>query len=203
MGIYGLPLLGLIPARAGTTCYEYLRWRSSRAHPRSRGEHFSKLTHCNFHVGSSPLARGTPCWWARLGRRLGLIPARAGNTGIGSFASGWPWAHPRSRGEHRARSHASSARRGSSPLARGTPGQATAYTGDTRLIPARAGNTCGVARLWCNWWAHPRSRGEHDVMTINEYDKLGSSPLARGTRGGSAVSDGRLGLIPARAGNTT
>ena len=50
-----------------------------------------------------------------------------------------------------------------------------------RLIPARAGNTeKGVAVTSC-FWAHPRSRGEHEHEFIPPEDGLGSSPLARGT----------------------
>ena len=119
MGIYGLPLLGLIPARAGTTCYEYLRWRSSRAHPRSRGDHFSKLTHCNFHVGSSPLARGPPPRNHHPQRRAGLIPARAGTTTFTLDGTGGNRAHPRSRGDHIHDLNKRVNALGSSPLARG------------------------------------------------------------------------------------
>ena len=92
---------GLIPARAGNTFTHWQRFSVLKAHPRSRGEHVSVAAKvCGDVAGSSPLARGTltPENWHW--DAAGLIPARAGNTGIGSFASGWPWAHPRSRGEH-------------------------------------------------------------------------------------------------------
>ena len=72
---------GLIPARAGNTRYEEVWCCVRRAHPRSRGEH--SLTELNGKVqqGSSPLARGTPPEHLRYGGGVGLIPARAGNTG--------------------------------------------------------------------------------------------------------------------------
>ena len=148
MGIYGLPLLGLIPARAGTTCYEYLRWRSSRAHPRSRGDHFSKLTHCNFHVGSSPLARGPPPRNHHPQRRAGLIPARAGTTGYRHRQNRRNGAHPRSRGDHTLSYSIAKSRRGSSPLARGPHFWGGILGFDLGLIPARAGTTVRRVPRW-------------------------------------------------------
>ena len=50
--------------------------------------------------------------------------------------------------------------------------------------------------------AHPRSRGEHVPQTLEHYASSGSSPLARGTRGGLVPCLPAAGLIPARAGNT-
>ena len=55
-----LPSPGLIPARAGNTLYFDLPLKESGAHPRSRGEHVSDGESDTWHVGSSPLARGTP-----------------------------------------------------------------------------------------------------------------------------------------------
>ena len=75
----------LIPARAGNTIkltsYRY----AMTAHPRSRGEHFTRLRTRFFADGSSPLARGTLYTPIRniFGRRL--IPARAGNTHTDNF----------------------------------------------------------------------------------------------------------------------
>ncbi len=91
----------------------------------------------------------------------GLIPARAGNTETNN--TGYPRrrAHPRSRGEHLARSSLVRALLGSSPLARGTHYPRRGGRAGSGLIPARAGNThCPDARR-CRPWAHPRSRGEH------------------------------------------
>ena len=98
--------------------------------------------------GSSPLARGT-----RLGHRLEaarvrLIPARAGNTGQTSPQDGGTAAHPRSRGEHYYSPVTYTWPDGSSPLARGTLSGFLSWFNNTRLIPARAGNT--TARLGCS-----------------------------------------------------
>ena len=72
---------------------------------------------------------------------------------------------------------------GSSPLARGTLLNAAPVNGDPRLIPARAGNTYGERVAGTPESAHPRSRGEHFITTQIRIDFVGSSPLARGTRG--------------------
>ena len=91
---------------------------------------------------------------------------------------------------------------GSSPLARGTPHHGASRRSLPGLIPARAGNTERgfVLDLVCG--AHPRSRGEHITFAIWGGVRLGSSPLARGTRDTITLNAGRWGLIPARAGNT-
>ena len=71
---------------------------------------------------------------------------------------------------------------GSSPLARGTPTVSSQPCRGSRLIPARAGNT-GMLPAGCEGVsAHPRSRGEHFLITVSAAPRSGSSPLARGTR---------------------
>ena len=70
---------------------------------------------------------------------------------------------------------------GSSPLARGTPfGVDVTPLGDG-LIPARAGNTVLLGCSSSVSRAHPRSRGEHEILQDGVAAGDGSSPLARGT----------------------
>ena len=73
-------VMRLIPARAGNTLLAFLVEPRHSAHPRSRGEHSSRIGSPRWRTGSSPLARGTPgtTGAGRLTQRL--IPARAGNT---------------------------------------------------------------------------------------------------------------------------
>ena len=113
-------LVGLIPARAGNTCRADCVFPGPEAHPRSRGEHAPSCPPEMWTPGSSPLARGTrhaSRFWRLCS---GLIPARAGNTGLLSQRRCRLGAHPRSRGEHRVQRLSSFAFLGSSPLARGT-----------------------------------------------------------------------------------
>ena len=172
------------------------------AHPRSREEHSSTARISKPPPGSSPLARGTR--HSRTTARVspGLIPARAGNTNPASARKGHGGAHPRSRGEHATPGALEAAARGSSPLARGTRWCVARQAAHRGLIPARAGNTLMLHESAINIWAHPRSRGEHGLVEQLQGVRLGSSPLARGTRQSGAGKLTRRGLIPARAGNT-
>ena len=152
------------------------------AHPRSHGEHQEFTPGVELVVGSSPLARGTQPAGVFIIRVRRLIPARAGNTGLGVLWLRIGAAHPRSRGEHCALSGSRWIAHGSSPLARGTQKKCTAPESAVQ--------------------AHPRSRGEHYALPGGVSGFPGSSPLARGTlhQLREAITDRRL--IPARAGNT-
>ena len=155
-----------------------------------------------FKSGSSPLARGTHAATATAVVPGRLIPARAGNTHQGRRWNNGAPAHPRSRGEHRARRSPPPPPTGSSPLARGTQLGHAAPLEAIRLIPARAGNTAQTEPNAGRPSAHPRSRGEHDYPVRGVSAPAGSSPLARGTRRLFLTCTHYLRLIPARAGNT-
>ena len=153
--------LRLIPARAGNTPIGAQSFDLKTAHPRSRGEHQPRPCMITAAGGSSPLARGTRAPCPRSDCRRRLIPARAGNTERPPRAKCSCTAHPRSRGEHFTVISRPVLERGSSPLARGTPKPERTFGLDSRLIPARAGNTCYHHLPPSSSTAHPRSRGEH------------------------------------------
>ena len=176
-----LNIFGLIPARAGNTCFAVVIWMPSGAHPRSRGEHTTLYDQWLADWGSSPLARGTPVTPGSRRRAGGLIPARAGNTSQPPRPAGPQRAHPRSRGEHSQILSNRWLRWGSSPLARGTPRPLVALFHLVGLIPARAGNTLRGNSKPPLSRAHPRSRGEHITPPVMISSLSGSSPLARGT----------------------
>ena len=192
----------LIPTRAGNTTRASPSLVPSSAHPRSRGEH-QLLDLCRSrNYGSSPLARGTLIALIGSVLVLRLIPARAGNTpGLSPPRRQWS-AHPRSRGEHVLLKSGSVFDSGSSPLARGTRHVGFRVGRDTRLIPARAGNTFHASQNEILSAAHPRSRGEHHRAMVSVSILFGSSPLARGTLNFLRESQRFSRLIPARAGNT-
>ena len=154
-------------------------------------------------AGSSPLARGTPLNTVPNRAYHGLIPARAGNTIRTSLSLTCSRAHPRSRGEHIKGIIDGVVQWGSSPLARGTLHARVHHVYAGGLIPARAGNTLNTASTAPTDWAHPRSRGEHPSVIGVVMMPAGSSPLARGTHTGGSENTGQIGLIPARAGNTS
>ena len=191
----------LIPARAGNIGLDGELDPRDAAHPRSRGEHLPPGVLNRAVIGSSPLARGTSRDEVHSIGDDRLIPARAGNIYQRWGRRRCIPAHPRSRGEHSwVRAH-DGERSGSSPLARGTCAAVTAHPAGERLIPARAGNICGVQPGCRPRPAHPRSRGEHFCATGYQSSSSGSSPLARGTCYGHDASSRPGRLIPARAGN--
>ena len=171
------------------------------AHPRSRGEHDSHAPVSEVQLGSSPLARGTWLRWYAPNERARLIPARAGNITMLMMTSCTTAAHPRSRGEHYQAHELPLHYEGSSPLARGTYISASQRRETSRLIPARAGNMLNISLSQRLSAAHPRSRGEHQLIQALHNLSVGSSPLARGTciEQLNRVVSSRL--IPARAGN--
>ena len=75
-------------------------------------------------------------------------------------------------------------------------------TEEAGIIPARAGFTAQSIRRIRRERDHPRSRGVYRSPVSGRIPGSGSSPLARGLRGGSAVVLGGAGIIPARAGFT-
>ena len=170
-----------IPARAGNTGLAGDGSRRETVHPRSRGEHQPDHDSDSSMSGSSPLARGTPPPRPSLLRIIRFIPARAGNTGSWSRRPGTPPVHPRSRGEHCFPIRHDETQYGSSPLARGTPYGRAADRKDLRFIPARAGNTALSHCPHSGDSVHPRSRGEHIIVSTDGVQPDGSSPLARGT----------------------
>ena len=153
--------------------------------------------------GSSPLARGTYQANTTAPVVARFIPARAGNPLRPSVRVRCRWAHLRSRGEHWTPFFADQISFGSSPLARGTRCRRGSWCGAWRLIPARAGNTMADRATGRHDPAHPRSHGEHVATGRAAVSVPGSSPLARGTHTVVVAEVGGVGLIPARAGNTT
>ena len=130
-----------IPASAGNTRRRRTQKKNAAVHPRERGEHHIAGSTGTDAAGSSPRARGTHGWkpgsvyWVR------FIPASAGNTPGRRSPDRMPSVHPRERGEHIVPVHPHGDPRGSTPRARGTPGDRGRGAVVGRFIPASAGNT--------------------------------------------------------------
>ena len=92
---------------------------------------------------------------------------------------------------------------GSSPLTRGKLHCSFQVIGGSRLIPAHAGKTVGIATETLVPRAHPRSRGENLNLVMIDEAWAGSSPLTRGKLGCEDRLPGTSRLIPAHAGKTS
>ena len=173
------------------------------AHPRSRGENARGSSFPRWHHGSSPLTRGKRLHLGTGVVQRRLIPAHAGKTCSGAGRWSAYRAHPRSRGENvTVKTHTRGAQ-GSSPLTRGKPESAPAFSRARRLIPAHAGKT-GRPELYRRPpAAHPRSRGENGRAAAADFHANGSSPLTRGKPRGTSPTYPRPRLIPAHAGKTS
>ena len=133
-------VIGIIPARAGSSCSRLLGGKRSRDHPRARGEQRFLVYFAANRVGSSPRARGAAQSPQPYYPPRGIIPARAGSSG-GGRACRTRWRdHPRARGEQSYDTIAHHDRRGSSPRARGAVRIGSSCRIGRRIIPARAGS---------------------------------------------------------------
>ena len=153
--------------------------------------------------GSSPLTRGKPGVDARREHGSGLIPAHAGKTTHSFPGRRNGAAHPRSRGENIVVSAPIIIRQGSSPLTQGKPHGHPVRARRPGLIPAHAGKTGGDLRGELLEGAHPRSRGENEIVIALVRSGTGSSPLTRGKPGPCRARARSCGLIPAHAGKTS
>ena len=111
-------------------------------------------------------------------------------------------AHPRSRGENRARQVAADGGHGSSPLTRGKHVIRESVNVWHGLIPAHAGKTRTAGDGGRAPGAHPRSRGENAATARVGPLERGSSPLTRGKHREADERRDTARLIPAHAGKT-
>ena len=138
---------GIIPARAGFTNKGPKSWQGRRDHPRSRGVYGACTSTRGRGRGSSPLARGLHAGVHEPVDEGRIIPARAGFTSARTWATCTAWDHPRSRGVYSSTGPSRPPSAGSSPLARGLPGDGGVAVVVARIIPARAGFTLSPGRF--------------------------------------------------------
>ena len=152
--------------------------------------------------GSSPLTRGKLKALALDEEYTRLIPAHAGKTVLNVSKAVLTEAHPRSRGENFRDTLMPALWSGSSPLTRGKLCPRLSIPRLDGLIPAHAGKTAGPLRAPTRPEAHPRSRGENNLLALHAQGLEGSSPLTRGKLSVSMRTRILLRLIPAHAGKT-
>ena len=173
-----------------------------RDHPRSRGVYRGCVEQCRGADGSSPLARGLRHLVQHRPMLDRIIPARAGFTPHCPALVSPARDHPRSRGVYAAGGGQITSGAGSSPLARGLLSGARWGSGPFRIIPARAGFTLAEVVPGQDDTDHPRSRGVYCLPRKAIFNRLGSSPLARGLHRVAPHQFRINRIIPARAGFT-
>ena len=171
-------------------------------HPRVCGEHEQCAPPVVVLVGSSPRMRGTLRRAFRKFRRLGIIPAYAGNTMMTPRLTTATWDHPRVCGEHDPLVPSVCDVLGSSPRMRGTLGRRVVGLCLVGIIPAYAGNTTARNASTKAKRDHPRVCGEHSRRGSAGLSFGGSSPRMRGTPFVVIAVTVWRGIIPAYAGNT-
>ncbi len=109
--------------------------------------------------------------------------------------------HPRGCGERLSASLFSFGLTGSSPRVRGTPPAGVSVPGQSRFIPAGAGNATRLNRRGSAVTVHPRGCGERTERQPTYTDQGGSSPRVRGTPAPLQYDGRNFRFIPAGAGN--
>ena len=137
------------------------RLKTSRDHPRIRGEHSTSAVRTFATEGSSPHTRGTPRPASGSPKCRRIIPAYAGNTPGRGHDGVLRRDHPRIRGEHLGGLPVETAQMGSSPHTRGTLARVELRAPVPGITPAYAGNTLHGRRVYFKGRDHPRIRGEH------------------------------------------
>ena len=195
-------LPGIIPACAGSTGRSVSIGVRPGDHPRLRGEHYDRRDRCHRLAGSSPPARGARNGADRERLPAGIIPACAGSTHTIRRRSSPHGDHPRLRGEHLPLTTVLRSPLGSSPPARGAPGEPEDDDEMGGIIPACAGSTQRHRSPRSTPRDHPRLRGEHSLFVDRSKVMPGSSPPARGAPPRPLSPGGTHGIIPACAGST-
>ena len=152
--------------------------------------------------GSSPRVRGLLLRGLLSRARTRIIPARAGFTRRFAGESLGRPDHPRACGVYRRHGRPRPRRRGSSPRVRGLLVHRHRVELTPRIIPARAGFTCGCPQDGAESEDHPRACGVYGMMRAGLRVGGGSSPRVRGLRLDSVGTHVGVRIIPARAGFT-
>ena len=194
------PKGGSIPACAGEPRPPCSRPPVRRVYPRVCGG----TQRCGISTarlgGLSPRVRGNPAHPAPRRRRIGSIPACAGEPSRASAAPSGPRVYPRVCGGTRAFAHWTQYRAGLSPRVRGNPEQRPARRGRSGSIPACAGEPTSASSGRSRRWVYPRVCGGTRLTSTVLSNLRGLSPRVRGNPRLARHHPRRAGSIPACAG---
>ena len=191
---------GPIPAHAGQPRPAGSSAGHPWAYPRSRGATAPGFRSMSLPTGLSPLTRGNHRIALPRARRLGPIPAHAGQPRSRSRALAESWAYPRSRGATISEDRLTLTVTGLSPLTRGNPLAPHVHQQHRGPIPAHAGQPRHPGLAAVIRGAYPRSRGATNDQIASSANLQGLSPLTRGNPAGSVLLAVGRGPIPAHAG---
>ena len=144
-----LRMARFIPACAGNSPHDQHFEIGAPVHPRVCGEQGTSDTATDTFDGSSPRVRGTALRHMKDRPTSRFIPACAGNRTPRTTGRWRSTVHPRVCGEQAAVRHVDNLVVGSSPRVRGTGAESPRAMGDSRFIPACAGNSHGHADPRC------------------------------------------------------
>ncbi len=150
--------------------------------------------------GLSPQARGNRDPLGPADENHGSIPAGAGEPSRGRPRVPCAGVYPRRRGGTSAMKSLRSSGQGLSPQARGNHRHNRPGLNRRGSIPAGAGEPSGAVRLAEVQGVYPRRRGGTGSWIGRGRHRQGLSPQARGNHAGDVLEPGRLGSIPAGAG---
>ena len=150
---------GSIPANAGETRPNREAGIAPWVYPRERGGDQGCAPRPRCESGLSPRTRGRLGDRGRRFRRLGSIPANAGETAPAAWIKGCGGVYPRERGGDAAVCPSPWGSSGLSPRTRGRPDQIDPAPLAVGSIPANAGETGKGSRLRIASRVYPRERG--------------------------------------------
>ena len=194
-------LLGIIPARAGSSSGSDACCGEPRDHPRACGEQTCCVGTIDDDPGSSPRVRGAGSLSIFSGRLPRIIPARAGSRASLCRSVEGLRDHPRACGEQSGRLPIGAFAKGSSPRVRGAVSANQVVSSRLGIIPARAGSRMSIEQAKAVCRDHPRACGEQPFAAFRSAKMPGSSPRVRGAAEYAAAMPVAVGIIPARAGS--
>ena len=191
-----------IPAYAGRTHTAQRSAPTLRKHPRIRGENLGLRSVARKIRETSPHTRGELVSRKILVIRLRNIPAYAGRTENVTLPAPYSRKHPRIRGENTRRRFKRTLAIETSPHTRGEPKRLLIKFKKRRNIPAYAGRTIMILKVFSVFEKHPRIRGENWTLYRDRPWVSETSPHTRGELKRFSVNFVSPGNIPAYAGRT-
>ena len=189
-----------IPACAGEPlCYRKRRY-GNRVYPRVCGGTSPGWPSAPGSPGLSPRVRGNPASTSRMGKPWRSIPACAGEPASGGTASRAAAVYPRVCGGTRRAGRHAGRRQGLSPRVRGNPIVESVRNGNTRSIPACAGEPHPAQASAVGMKVYPRVCGGTRGASSYHPPGKGLSPRVRGNPAADDDTGRPLRSIPACAG---